>query len=177
MRSPWIASCSGPGTWAGQLDPLSELQHHVRPIRGQLLHVRWPEHHIDHVLWGASCYIVPWLDGSVLIGATTEDVGFDETATLDGIADLTGAARRLLPGIESARFEGVRVGLRPATADHLPIIGASPLDPRVIYATGHFRNGVLLAPLTAQLVGDLIVDGASDPMLALTSVARYKNGA
>jgi len=165
------------GTWAGQLDPLNDLQHLVRPIRGQLLHVRWPDHRIDHVLWSESCYIVPWLDGSVLIGATAEDVGFDETATLGGIAGLMGAAGRLLPGIESARFDGVRVGLRPATADHLPIIGASPLDPRVVYATGHFRNGVLLAPLTAHLVADLIVDGVSDPMLALTSVARYKNGA
>ncbi len=104
-------------------------------------------------------------------------MGFDETATVGGIADLMTAAGRVLPGIGSARFEAVRVGLRPATADHLPIIGPSPRDPRVIYATGHFRNGVLLAPLTAQLVRALLVDGVSDPMLALTSVARYKNGA
>ena len=165
------------GTWARELDPLNELQERVRPIRGQLLQVRWPEQHIEHVLWGASCYIVPWLDGSILIGATSEDVGFDETATLGGIADLMTAASTLLPGIGVATFEAVRVGLRPATADHLPIIGASPLDPRVIYATGHFRNGVLLAPLTAQLVASLIVDGTSDPLLAATSITRYKNGA
>ena len=165
------------GTWARELDPLDELRDRVRPIRGQLLQVRWEGAQIGRILWGPSCYIVPWLDGTLLIGATSEDVGFAETATVEGVAGLMGAASALLPRLGKATFEGVRVGLRPATVDHLPILGASPVDPRVVYATGHFRNGVLLAPLTAQLVASLIVDGISDPLLALTSVDRYKNGA
>jgi glycine oxidase len=165
------------GCWAGALDPLEELWDHVRPIRGQLLHVRWPASRVEHVLWGAACYIVPWTDGTLLIGATSEDVGFDERSTLAGVLSLLAAAIDLLPGLKDATLMEVRVGLRPATGDGLPIIGPSPSDSRVIYATGHFRNGVLLAPLTARLVGDLIVDNTADPLLHLTSVRRYKNEA
>jgi glycine oxidase len=165
------------GSWAGALDPLTELRERVRPIRGQLVHVHWPSARVEHVLWGRNCYIVPWMDGTILIGATSEDVGFDERVTLAGVSSLIAAAVEMLPGIAEATLIGARVGLRPATDDGLPIIGPSPTDPRVIYATGHFRNGVLLAPLTASLLGDLIADGISDPMLAVTAVGRYKNRA
>ncbi|CAN5887755.1 glycine oxidase ThiO [soil metagenome] len=165
------------GSWARSLDPLGELCERVRPIRGQLLHVHSRSARVDHVLWGPSCYLVPWTDGTLLIGATSEDVGFDERATLAGVSSLIAAATGLLPGLDDAALLRVRVGLRPATADGLPIIGPSPANGRVIYATGHFRNGVLLAPLTAQLIGGLIVDGTVDPMLALTSVERYTNEA
>jgi glycine oxidase ThiO len=165
------------GCWAGALDPLEELRDRVRPIRGQLLHVGWPSSRVEHVLWGASCYIVPWTDGTLLIGATAEDVGFDERSTLAGISGLLVAATGLLPAIADATLLDVRVGLRPATADGLPIIGPSPSDSRVIYATGHFRNGVLLAPLTARLLADLIVDNTADPLLRVTSVERYRNEA
>lgn len=165
------------GSWAGALDPLDELRDRVRPIRGQLLHVRWPASRVEHILWGASCYIVPWSDGTLLIGATSEDVGFDERSTLAGISSLLAAASAVLPGIGDATFLDVRVGLRPATTDGLPIIGPSPSDPRVIYATGHFRNGVLLAPLTARLIGDLVLDDSADPLLKVTSIGRYKNEA
>ena len=165
------------GSWARALDPLGELRERVRPIRGQLLHVHSRLARVEHVLWGTSCYIVPWTDGTLLIGATSEDVGFDQRSTLAGVSSLIAAALDLLPGLGDATLLGVRVGLRPATADGLPIIGPSPANARVIYGTGHFRNGVLLAPLTAQLIGDLIVDGTADPMLALTSVGRYRNEA
>lgn len=164
------------GTWARHLDPVGELGDLVRPVRGQLVRLWWPEGRVRHVLWGDSCYIVPWSDGTLLLGATSEEVGFDERATVDGVAGLLAAAERLLPGVRAAVFEGVRVGLRPATADNIPIIGASPSDARLVYALGHFRNGVLLAPLTAEVVGDLI-DGVSDPMLAATSIARDTIGA
>ncbi|MEO5894376.1 MAG: glycine oxidase ThiO [Vicinamibacterales bacterium] len=162
------------GSWARALDPLGELCERVRPVRGQLLHVHSRSARAEHVLWGPSCYIVPWTDRTLLLGATSEDVGFDERSTLAGVSSLIAAATGLLPGLDDASLLGVRVGLRPATADGLPIIGPSPANDLVIYATGHFRNGVLLAPLTAQLIGDLIVGGTADPMLALTSVSRYK---
>jgi glycine oxidase len=144
----------------------------VRPIRGQLLHLRMPSRPASRVLWGAECYIVPWRDGSVLVGATMEDVGFDESATVAGVQHLTNAATRLLPSLGEATFAGVRVGLRPATADELPAIGASSTMEGVMYATGHYRNGILLAPLTAALVADLVLENRARNELALTRPDR-----
>jgi glycine oxidase len=128
----------------------------VSPVRGQLVRLRWHGSPIGHVLWGGHCYIVPWLDGTLLVGATMEEVGFDERATVDGVALLLDAARALLPDAGDATFLEARAGLRPSTPNGLPIIGRAPDHPSVIYATGHYRNGVLLAPITARMVADLL---------------------
>lgn len=146
----------------------------VRPVRGQLLHLAWPG--VDRpsrIIWGPRCYAVPWSDGSLLVGATVEDVGFDETWTVSGVHDLTAAAKELLPKTWHASIEAVRVGLRPATPDNLPAIGPFAKAPRVIAATGHYRNGILLAPLTAKLVADVLLDNAVDPALAPLSPDRF----
>jgi glycine oxidase len=144
----------------------------VTPIRGQLLQLRWTGPAITRVLWSERCYIVPWADGTVLVGATVEDVGFDQRTTVGGVRSLMEAACRLLPSASDATFVEARAGLRPSTADGVPLIGRSAVDPAVVYATGHFRNGVLLAPLTAQLVADLVVSNRHDPVLALTAPGR-----
>jgi thiazole synthase len=115
---------------------------------------------------------VPWTDGSLLLGATSEDVGFDESSTAAGVEGLRDAARRYIPSTATAALEEVRVGLRPATADELPLIGRSSTMRGVFYATGHYRNGVLLAPLTATLIGDLVMERREGPMLALTRPDR-----
>jgi glycine/D-amino acid oxidase-like deaminating enzyme len=117
--------------------------------------------------------MVPWEDGSLLLGATIEDVGFDEEATVAGVRQLIDRACELAPVVATARLHEVRVGLRPATADELPVIGASSTMRGVFYATGHYRNGVLLAPLTAKLVADLILDGRKAPDLELTRPERF----
>lgn len=109
----------------------------------------------------------------MLVGATVEDVGFDERATLGGVRSLSDAASALVPGLDSAVFKEVRVGLRPATSDELPIIGPSATMRQVFYAAGHYRSGVLLAPLTAGLVADLVLDGRAAPELAATQPARF----
>jgi len=145
----------------------------IRPIRGQLLHLSSCTPAASRVLWGPGCYIVPRRDGTVLVGATVEDVGFDERATLGGVRSLADAASALVPGLDSAVFKEVRVGLRPATSDELPIIGPSATMRQVFYAAGHYRNGVLLAPLTAGLVADLVLDGRAAPELAATRPARF----
>ncbi len=100
---------------------------------------------------------MPWDDGTVLVGATVEDAGFDERTTVAGVRDLLEAACELVPHAWTPRSRRTR---RPAagTPDQLPIIGPSPRA-RLMYATGHYRNGVLLAPLTAQLVADAMLDG------------------
>jgi glycine oxidase len=146
----------------------------VKPIRGQLVRLVWKGPPLNHILWGERCYIVPWKRGTVLVGATVEDVGFDERATVAGVRELVDAATELVPHSSSASFVEVRVGLRPATPDGLPIIGRSAESPAIVHATGHYRNGILLTPLTAQLVGDLVVKGESDPALEAISPARFQ---
>ena len=102
-----------------------------------------------------------------------EDVGFDERATISGVKALIDMAHDLLPAINKAWLREVRVGLRPGTPDDLPVIGPSTRLPGLFYATGHFRNGVLLAPLTASVVADYLIDDKRDPIIDLTSPLRF----
>ena len=141
------------GSWSGLLAPETA----VKPVRGQLLQLRWHGRPITRILWSEHCYIVPWLDGTLLVGATVEDAGFDERVTVSGVRALVSAASALLPGVADATFVEARAGLRPATPSGLPIIQRSAEHPAVVHATGHYRNGILLAPLTAQLVADLVL--------------------
>jgi glycine oxidase len=130
----------------------------VSPVRGQLVRLRWQGPPIGRVLWRGHSYIVPWVDGTLLVGATMEEVGFDERATAGGVALLLEEARALLPEAGSATFLEARAGLRPSTPNGLPIIARAPEHPSVIYATGHHRNGILLAPLTAKMVAELLTN-------------------
>jgi glycine/D-amino acid oxidase-like deaminating enzyme len=125
------------------------------------------------VTWGDHCYLVPWEDGTVLVGATMEEVGFDERTTVDGVKQLMAAACELVPAATGASLSSARAGLRPGTPDDLPIIGWSRAVPNLMYATGHFRNGVLLSPLTAQLVAGAIIDNAIDPALEAVGPQRF----
>jgi glycine oxidase len=170
--SSQLAGAGGGGAEAVAAAHASVRPSPVRPIRGQLLDLKMPARAASRVLWGTDCYIVPWRDGTVLVGATVEDVGFDEAATVAGVQQLSGAAIRMLPALEQAEFSGVRVGLRPVTADELPVIGSSSSMPGIVYATGHYRNGVLLAPLTALLVADLVLENRARTELSLTRPDR-----
>jgi glycine oxidase len=144
----------------------------VTPVRGQLLQLRWTGPPISRVLWSEFCYVVPWTDGTVLVGATVEDAGFDQRTTVAGVRGLMEAASRLLPSAGDATFVEARAGLRPSTTDGVPLIGRSRISPSIVYATGHYRNGVLLTPLTAEIVADLVIDDRRDPALALTTPDR-----
>ena len=117
---------------------------------------------------------MPWSDSSLLVGATVEEAGFDERSTIAAIQELTAAVNELLPDARTASLRDVRVGLRPASADGLPIIGPLPSSPRVVVATGHYRNGVLLAPITAAIVRGLLLDGVQDPALEWTGPHRLR---
>ncbi len=165
------------GSWTPQAGTTDPAATHVHPVRGQLLRLAWRGAPLSHVLWGPDCYVVPWRDGTVLVGATMEDVGYDEHATAAGVRDLLDAVCELLPDAWRATFLDARAGLRPATSDGLPLVGRSAWNDRIVYATGHFRNGVLLAPLTATLVADLILDGRSDPALELMRPDRFREPA
>jgi glycine oxidase len=162
------------GSWAGQIEVAGARDRvPVAPVRGQLLHLGWNGPPLRRVIWGERCYIVPWADGTVLAGATVEDAGFDEHTTAAGVHDLIEAASELVPRTWASGFIEARAGLRPATPDHLPIIGPSSVLPNLTYATGHFRNGVLLSALTAQLVADLLLDEIVDPLLQFTNPGRF----
>ncbi|HEY8549923.1 MAG TPA: glycine oxidase ThiO [Vicinamibacterales bacterium] len=160
------------GAWAGRLRLEGHASPSVHPIRGQLLYIRPRTPLFSRILWGPRCYLVPWQDGTVLVGATVEDVGFDETTTVRGVHDLMAAAIDLVPELASAALVGVRAGLRPATADELPLLGPVPGEPRLILATGHYRNGVLLAPLTARIVADLLLEERAHRALETLGPAR-----
>jgi len=164
------------GSWSGRVQVKGVAPLPLRPVRGQLLHLRpgaAPMPVPRRVIWGRDCYCVPWSDRSVLVGATVEDVGFDERSTLEGVSHLTRAAAELLPATARASVEAIRVGLRPATPDDLPIIGPLPGASRVIAATGHYRNGILLAPVTAEIVTNIVLGRASDSAVAHVTPARF----
>jgi glycine oxidase len=150
----------------------------LRPVRGQLLIHRGDITGVTSILrppailWGPDCYIVP-RERELMIGATVEDAGFDERPTDEGRARLLEAARTLLPGLSPEGVADVRVGLRPATPDEMPVIGADPAEPGIFHASGHYRNGILLAPITAVLIADEIVDGRRDPCLEHFRADRF----
>ena len=144
------------GSWANRLKTGTPA---VKPVKGQLVRLRFDAPPARHVLWSEDVYLVPWRDGTVLAGATMEDAGFDERTTSSAVASLIAAAAAVLPAANDAAFVDVRAGLRPALeeGDGRPFIGPSPSLGGVTVAGGHFRNGVLLAPLTAALAADQVL--------------------
>jgi glycine oxidase len=163
------------GAWSGQLAGLPRALP-VRPVRGQMLALRPARPTFGRTLAGAACYIVPRPDGRVVVGSTMEEAGYDATTTPDGLANLRTAAVRLVPSLGDAARAGAWAGLRPATPDELPILGREPDVHGLVYATGHFRNGILLAPLTADAIAATIL-GTSDVDLSAYSAARFEGAA
>jgi glycine oxidase len=127
----------------------------VRPAKGQMIALRAEDFSIERVLWSDDVYLVPRNDGRILAGATVEYVGFDKKVTVGAVHKIMTAALQLAPALADAQIEETWAGLRPDAPDHLPIIGPTDLDGLVI-ATGHFRSGILLAPITAQLIREWI---------------------
>ncbi len=162
------------GSWSRRVRVKGIAALPVRPVRGQLLHLKWPATaRPGRVVWGPRCYTVPWSNGTLLVGATVEEAGFDESTTAGGVRDLTDAVTELLPASKDAVFIDARAGLRPAMPDGLPAIGPLRAAPRVTIATGHYRNGILLAPLTAEVVARYVVEGVSDRVFEVTTPNRF----
>ena len=153
------------GSWSTNITVEGADTVPVKPIRGQLIQMQTEPGSIRRVIWGPDGYLVPWPDGSVLIGSTVEDVGFDEAHTDEAVAKLRDAAIALVPALATAEISSIRTGLRPKGPDDLPLLGRSKVVPGLIYATAHYRNGVLFTPLTVQLVSDLVFDRPPDPSL------------
>lgn len=162
------------GAWSGEVHVEgTALRVPVRPVRGQILHLGWQGTLPQRIIWDERCYLVPRADGTLLVGATVEDAGFEERTTVAGVRDLLEAACDLLPHAWTASLLAVKVGLRPGSPDPLPAIGWSTAVPGLMYATGHYRNGVLLAPITAELVAGAILDGTRDAAFDATDPGRF----
>lgn len=144
------------GAWSGALSHPEAPP--VRPVKGQVLELRVPagaRRPASRLIRTPSCYLVSRGDGRVTLGATVEERGFDGAVTAGGLHELLEAAREVLPDVDELELVEARAGLRPGTPDNLPVIGAGATD-GLIWATGHHRNGVLLAPLTGAAVAGLL---------------------
>ncbi len=159
------------GAWIAGLPVAAARSLPMRPIKGQILRLRG-QPIVSHVLRTPDVYIVPRESGELVVGATAEDLGFDERRTAGAAFELLREAFRLLPGIAELDVSEHTVGFRPALRDALPAIG--PLGPRGLFAaTGHYRHGVMLSPATAMLLADWIVDGTLSPLLAPFDPSRF----
>ena len=144
----------------------------TKPIRGQMLALRSDEIHLRHVLRSERGYLVPRLGGRIIAGSTLEDVGFDKHVTAGGIRKILDAAIELAPNLASAEIVETWAGLRPGTPDSLPILGPTDIEGLFI-ATGHYRNGILLAPVTAKLVRDWVLNKKLSASMEIFSPSRF----
>jgi glycine oxidase len=153
------------GAWAGAIAGARAMP--VRPVKGQALRLRDPSGPglCDRVLRFEGGYLVPRGDGRYYLGATMEERGFDTAVTALGVYELLREAAEVLPGLLELEIDEALAGLRPGTPDNAPIVGTDPADARIVWATGHFRNGILLCPLTADLVADELTGGRPDHAL------------
>ena len=146
----------------------------VRPLKGQVLTLRMDAAAplISHVVWAPGAYMVPRRDGRLIVSATVEEKGFDETMTAGGVLALLEAAWRAVPAVEELPIEEMCVGHRPGSRDDAPILGRGPLE-GLFYATGHHRNGILLAPVTADAMARLILDDVVEPAIKPFGLERF----
>jgi glycine oxidase len=147
------------GPWSGAFGDEAR----VRPVKGQSLRLRDPAGPglVERVVRWDGGYLAPRGDGRYVLGATSEERGFDTAMTGGGVYELLRDASELVPGVLDLEVEEVLAGLRPGTPDNAPILGRSAADPRIVWATGHYRNGVLLAPVTADIV---VAELAGEPI-------------
>jgi glycine oxidase len=175
VKAEWSAGhvvlCAG--AWTRFCAEWLDVRLPVEPVRGQILTLEGPPPPLHSIIWGEDAYLVPKLDGRVLAGATQERVGFDCRNTAAGVAGLLVAALRLVPALADSTFHLARAGLRPDTPDHLPIIGPVPGVEGLTVAAGHFRNGILLSPVTGRVVADWIVRGSLSPDVASFQPERF----
>jgi glycine oxidase len=163
------------GAWSRSIDGLDpQLRPPVRPIKGQMLALRTDPAAplLTHVVWAPGAYLVPRRDGRLLVGATVEEKGYDSSLTAGGMLSLLEAAWRAVPAIEDLPIDEMWVGHRPGSRDDAPILGAGPID-GLIYATGHHRNGILLAPITADTIARLALDDVVDAAIRPFGIERF----
>jgi glycine oxidase len=161
LRADKVLLAAGP--WSGDVEGLPPgIVPAMRPVKGQVLRLRTKIPFIARttrgLVKGSPIYLVPRADGEIVVGATQEEMGFDTRVTAGGLWELLRDARELLPGITELEFAEVSAGLRPGSPDNAPVMGPTPL-PGLYLSTGHFRNGILLTPVSADIMAEVLVDG------------------
>jgi len=168
FQSAKVVNCAG--CWSGQIPP---HPFPTRPVKGQMLClVMQPRNLLRHVVRSPDVYLIPRSDGRLLVGATVEEAGFDKRTDVATIQRLHRAALELVPGLKDAKILEDWAGLRPGTPDALPILGATA-TPGYYVATGHFRDGILLAPITANLMAQVISRETPSHDLSAFSPQRF----
>lgn len=161
------------GAWSSTIKGLPKAIP-VEPVRGQMIaYVGSP---LRRAVYGPTGYVVPRASGRTLVGATNERAGFESTTTPEGIAKLARAAGEILPQFASSQPDDAWAGLRPISADLQPILGPDPDEPRLLYATGHSRNGVLMTPLTGDCIGALLASEPPPVDISGFSITRFAIG-
>ena len=168
-RASAVVNCAG--AWAGHIQPLEVP---TRPVKGQMVCYAMPQKELlRHVVRSSAIYLIPRSDGRLLAGATVEDAGFDKRTVPETILELRRAAVVMLPALEQARLLEDWAGLRPGTPDNLPILGGTSIRGYFV-ATGHFRDGILLAPVTAGIMTEVINRGNCAYDLAPFALDRFE---
>ena len=168
------------GCWSAQIDGLPDpIIPPVRPVKGQMLALQMEEGIIvKNVIrtvrarYPTSVYLVPRTDGRLIVGATSEEMGFDTRLTAGGVFELLRGAWEAMPGIYELPLLETWTGLRPGSRDNAPILGKTPVE-NLIYATGHYRNGILLTPITAYEIAKLILTGETSETIAPFQLDRF----
>ena len=169
LHASKVVNCAG--AWSGQIAPRAFP---TRPVKGQMLCLAMPSRTLlNHVIRAPEAYLIPRSDGRLLVGATVEEVGFDKRTDLATIQRLHRAAQTLVPELRNARILEDWAGLRPGTPDALPILGETA-TPGYYVATGHFRDGILLTPVTAEVMTAVIEGRSPEFDLTAFSPARFQ---
>ncbi|HMF57235.1 MAG TPA: glycine oxidase ThiO [Pyrinomonadaceae bacterium] len=164
------------GAWSSSIIPSGSRFAGVRiePVRGQMLCFALPDQRpMRHVIYSPRGYVVPRQDGRLLAGSTTEHVGFEAHVTADGLRKISTAAMEIAPQVGQLALTDFWAGLRPRAEDDMPVLGACPETSGLFYATGHYRNGILLAPITGELIAEQIVNRRTHALLNRFSPARF----
>jgi glycine oxidase len=161
------------GVWSPEVSADVGLKLPVVPVKGQILSLRALDQAPRQVVWSGECYLVPRPDGEIVLGATEEEGNYDVRPTIAGLNRLTEAALEVVPAVGRFSVDGFWAGLRPAAPDRFPIVGWAPGVDGLFVATAHYRNGILLGPLTGQRVADHLLSGASLQELAAFTPDRF----
>jgi glycine oxidase len=172
FHAPKVVNCAG--AWSGQIGPHAFP---TRPVKGQMLCLAAPSRTLlKHVIRTPEAYLIPRSDGRIIVGTTVEEAGFDKRTDVDTIQHLNHTAVAWVPELRNAKILEDWAGLRPGTPDSLPILGAT-VTPGYYIATGHFRDGILLAPITAQVMAQVITDACCTHDISSFSPARFTTNA
>jgi glycine oxidase len=163
------------GAWSSTIKCATALPRiDVQPIRGQMLCFEPPERLASHVIYSSRGYLIPRSDGRLLAGSTTEEAGFEKRVTDEGVDSIKSMAIEIAPALDSQTVVDSWAGFRPRAKDGLPVLGPTRHVAGLFYATGHYRNGILLTPVTGELIAEAILSGATPPLLSPFSPDRFE---